>query len=112
MSWNPAAWQLEKGGLERPGEVWVLQGVALAELRRFDEAIDAFESAKRVAAIRRYPPKFAKAWIGYVKDRTGDSSADLTSSSVTPCRPPVLLLIAARPPSPLLHTIGKSRCLP
>lgn len=64
---------LEKGGLENPGEVWILQGVALAELRRFDEAIDAFESAKRDGSdnIRRN----ANAWIGYVRDRTGDTSS-------------------------------------
>lgn len=64
---------LEKGGLENPGEVWILQGVALAELRRFNEAIEAFESAKRDGAdnIRRN----ANAWIGYVRDRTGDTSS-------------------------------------
>ena len=60
---------VEKGGLERPGEVWVLQGVALAELGRFDEAIEAFENAKRVGTdnIRRN----SNAWIDYVKDRSG-----------------------------------------
>ena len=64
---------LDKGGLENPGEVWILQGVALAELRRFDEAIEAFESAKREGSenIRRN----ANAWIGYVRDRTGDGSS-------------------------------------
>ena len=64
---------LEKGGLENPGEVWILQGVALAELRRFDEALEAFESAKRDGSdnIRRN----ANAWIGYVRDRTGDTSS-------------------------------------
>ena len=62
---------LEKGGLERPGDVWVLQGVALAELRRFDEAIAAFESAKRDGSdsVRRN----ANAWIGYVRDRAGQT---------------------------------------
>ncbi len=62
---------LEKGGLENPGEVWILQGVALAELRRFEESIEAFESAKRDGSdnIRRN----ANAWIGYVRDRTGAS---------------------------------------
>ena len=63
---------LEKGGLERPGEVWILQGVALAELRRFQEALEAFESAKRIGNdnIRRN----ANAWISYVQDRIGNSS--------------------------------------
>ena len=70
---NSCARALEKGGLENPGEVWILQGVALAELRRFDEAIEAFESAKRDGSdnIRRN----ANAWIGYVRDRTGDTSS-------------------------------------
>ncbi|MDE0245473.1 MAG: hypothetical protein OXJ63_00770 [Gammaproteobacteria bacterium] len=70
---NSCARALEKGGLENPGEVWILQGVALAELRRFDEAIEAFESAKRDGSdnIRRN----ANAWIGYVRDRTGDASS-------------------------------------
>lgn len=64
---------LEKGGLSSPGEVWILQGVALAELQRFDEAIDAFESAKRDGPdnLRRN----ANAWIGYVQDRTGNTSS-------------------------------------
>lgn len=63
---------LDKGGLKRPGEVWVLLGVALAELRRFDEAIESFESAKKSGNenIRRN----CNAWIAYVKDRRGDSS--------------------------------------
>ena len=62
---------LDKGGLKRPDEVWVLLGVALAELRRFDEAIESFESAKKSGDenIRRN----CKAWIAYVKDRRGDS---------------------------------------
>ncbi|MCY3942115.1 MAG: tetratricopeptide repeat protein [Gammaproteobacteria bacterium] len=70
---NSCTRALEKGGLENPGEVWILQGVALAELRRFDEAIEAFESAKRDGSdnIRRN----ANAWIGYVRDRTGDTSS-------------------------------------
>ncbi|MCY3987916.1 MAG: hypothetical protein OXF94_04865 [Gammaproteobacteria bacterium] len=70
---NSCTRALEKGGLENPGEVWILQGVALAELRRFEEAIEAFESAKRDGSdnIRRN----ANAWIGYVRDRTGDTSS-------------------------------------
>ena len=60
---------LEKGGLKRPDEVWILLGVALAELRRFEDAMDAFENAKRTGNdnIRRN----ANAWINYVKDRAG-----------------------------------------
>lgn len=63
---------IEKGGLERPGDVWVLKGVALAELRRFDDAMEAFQSAKRDGNdnIRRN----ANAWISYVRDRAGGAS--------------------------------------
>ena len=62
---------LDKGGLENPGEVWLLQGVAHAELEQFDLAIDAFENAKRSGTdnIRRD----ANSWIGYVEERKGPS---------------------------------------
>lgn len=59
---------LDKGGLEYPGEVWLLQGVALAELGRYDQAIEAFESAKRSGEDR--VRRDANAWIGYVKERS------------------------------------------
>ncbi len=57
---------LAKGGLERPGEAWVLRGTALAELARPAEAVQAFENARREGseATRRN----AAAWIAYVKD--------------------------------------------
>lgn len=57
---------LEKGGLERPGEAWMLRGVALAELARYRQALAAFQSAAREGddAARRN----AAAWIAYVRD--------------------------------------------
>ena len=63
---------MEKGGLEKPGEVWLLQGVALAELGRFDQAIAAFESAMQSGSdnVRRN----ASTWIGYVEERSPGSS--------------------------------------
>jgi len=63
---------LAKGGLERPGEVWLLKGIALAELGRFGKAIDAFENAKRSPKdnVRRD----ANAWIGYARERSRGSS--------------------------------------
>ena len=63
---------LEKGGLEEPGKVWLLQGVALAELGRFDRAIGAFENAKRSGSdkVRRD----ASTWIGYFQERSRESS--------------------------------------
>ncbi len=60
---------LGKGGLERPGDAWMLHGVALAELERYDEALHAFASAQRegTEATRRN----AASWIAYVHDRAG-----------------------------------------
>ena len=60
---------IEKGGLERPGDAWILRGVALAELERFGEAIAAFEGAGREGdqATRRN----ADSWVAYVRDRSG-----------------------------------------
>lgn len=63
---------LEKGGLENPGDVWLLRGVALAELRLFDEALDAFENAKSAGDER--VERDANAWIGYVEERNQGSS--------------------------------------
>ena len=64
---DAAADALAKGGLERPGEAWVLRGTALAELERPGEAVEAFENAKREGsqATRRA----AAAWIVYMEDR-------------------------------------------
>ena len=63
---------LEKGDLESPGDVWLLQGVALTELKLFDKALDAFENAMQVGdeSIQRD----ANAWIGYVEERDRESS--------------------------------------
>ena len=63
---------LEKGGLKHPGQVWLLQGVALAELGRFEMAIDAFEGAKRHG--NDTVSHDANAWIGYVDERRRDSN--------------------------------------
>ena len=62
---------MEKGGLAKPGEVWLLQGVALAELGKFDQAIAAFENAKTSGndSVRRN----ASTWIGYVHERSPSS---------------------------------------
>ena len=53
----------------------MIRQVAMLHLREGadGEAIEAFESAKRDGSdnIRRN----ANAWIGYVRDRTGDSSS-------------------------------------
>lgn len=63
---------LATGGLENPGEVWLLKGVALVELRQFSNAIDAFENAKRSKndSIRGS----AATWLDYVRERSQGSS--------------------------------------
>ena len=63
---------LAKGGLARPGEAWVLRGVALAELARFPAALEAFEGALREGpeATRRN----AAAWMRYVRLRAAEAT--------------------------------------
>jgi len=63
---------LEMGGLERPGEAWMLSGIALAELERFDESMNAFEGARREGSedVREN----AAVWISYVRDRSSAPS--------------------------------------
>ena len=63
---DAAAKALAKGGLARPGEAWVLRGVALAELARFGDALDAFEQAAREG--RETSRRNAAAWIAYVRE--------------------------------------------
>ena len=60
---------LEKGALERPGDAWILRGVALTELERFDEAINAFEVAAREG--NETTRRNANSWVAYVRDRSG-----------------------------------------
>lgn len=57
---------LERGGLKRPGEAYVLMGMAHSELGEFDRAIAAFEQAKKHGDDAR---RNATAWIDYVNDR-------------------------------------------
>lgn len=60
---------IEKGGLDQPAVAWILRGVALAELGRFEEAIQAFEGAGREGDPET--ERNANAWITYVRDRSG-----------------------------------------
>lgn len=62
---------LAKGGLARPGEAWVLRGVALAELARFDDALQAFERAAQEG--RETSRRNAAAWIAYVRERAAQA---------------------------------------
>ena len=63
---------LDRGSLSRPGEVWLLQGVALTELGHFNNAIEAFQNAKRSGDDRVH--RDANEWIGYVRERIHGSS--------------------------------------
>ena len=63
---------LAYGDLENRGEIWLLKGIALAELDLFSEAIDALQNANQSDNdnIRRS----ANAWIDYIKERNQESS--------------------------------------
>lgn len=63
---SSATQALERGGLKRPGEAYVLMGMAHSELREFDRAIASFEQAKKHGEDAR---RNAAAWIDYVNDR-------------------------------------------
>ena len=57
---------LERGGLEQISDVWLLKGMAHAELEQYDSALAAFEEAGRVDDAAR---RNAAAWVEYVRDR-------------------------------------------
>jgi tetratricopeptide (TPR) repeat protein len=57
---------LEKGGLEEGGDVYMLKGMAHAELGQYDAALEAFEEAKSFDEGTR---RNADAWIAFVRDR-------------------------------------------
>lgn len=63
---SSATQALQRGGLKRPGEAYVLMGMAHSELREFDRSIAAFEQAKKHGEDAR---RNAAAWIEYVNDR-------------------------------------------
>ena len=54
---------LDKGGLKKPGDAWLLMGNALAESHHYKEALNAFNKAADFADSR----KRAVQWIKYVK---------------------------------------------
>jgi len=58
---------LERGGLESAGDVYVLKGMAHAELGEYDTALAAFEEARDFDDTAR---RNAEAWIAYVRDRS------------------------------------------
>ncbi len=78
----PAAEQaIARGGLKKPGDPWILKGMAEAELGRFRDAIDSLTEAKKFGGnISRQ----AEGWIQFVNDRMqikGNASASATAAS-------------------------------
>jgi len=57
---------LEKGGLEKGGDAYMLKGMAHAELGQYDAALEAFEEAKSFDEVTR---RNADAWTAFVRDR-------------------------------------------
>lgn len=63
---DAATQALAKGGLAETGSTLILQGMALAELGQFNDALAAFAEARRHEESAR---RNADAWIEYVRDR-------------------------------------------
>jgi tetratricopeptide (TPR) repeat protein len=63
---DAATQALAKGGLAETGSTLILQGMALAELGQFNDALAAFTEARRHEEAAR---RNADAWIEYVRDR-------------------------------------------
>lgn len=57
---------IAKGGLKDPGSVYLLKGMAYAELGRLDDALDVLSDARKFDGDSR---RNVDAWISYVKDR-------------------------------------------
>jgi tetratricopeptide (TPR) repeat protein len=57
---------IEKGGLKDPATVYLLKGMAYAELGEYDDALAVFAEARRFGGAQG---RNVDAWIGYVKDR-------------------------------------------
>ena len=57
---------IDKGGLDDPASVYLLKGMAYAELDRFDDALDVLADARRLGESSR---RNVDAWISYVRDR-------------------------------------------
>jgi len=66
---DAAAMALQDQELKNPGDVYILRGMAHAELGEYEEAIDSFAQAIEVGTDGN--KKNAEAWIEYVSDRRG-----------------------------------------
>lgn len=63
---------LDKGGLKKPGSMYLMKGIALAELDRFQAAINALRQAQKYDKSSRQQ---ATGWIEFVRDRMASRSA-------------------------------------
>lgn len=63
---DAAAQAIDKGNLKKPGGAYLLMGMAYAELREFQKALNALEQAKTFDENSR---RQAEGWIDYVNDR-------------------------------------------
>ena len=60
---------LETGTIDKPGDIYILLGMAYTELEKYEQAIDSFKKVLEVGVERN--KKNAEAWIEYVSDRLG-----------------------------------------
>ena len=60
---------LNTGNLEKPGDIYILKGMAQTELEEYDQAINSFEKAVELGTDGN--KRNAEAWIEYVTDRKG-----------------------------------------
>ncbi len=60
---------LNTGNLEKPGDIYILKGMAQTELEEYDQAISSFEKAVELGTDGN--KRNAEAWIEYVTDRKG-----------------------------------------
>ena len=64
-----ASQALNTGNLEKPGDIYILMGMAQTELKEYDQAINSFEKAAELGTDGN--KRNAEAWIEYVTDRQG-----------------------------------------
>ena len=60
---------LNTGNLEKPGDIYILKGMAQTELEEYDQAINSFEKSIELGTDGN--KRNAEAWIEYVSDRKG-----------------------------------------
>ena len=60
---------LNTGNLGKPGDIYILKGMAQTELEEYDQAIKSFEKAVELGTDGN--KRNAEAWIEYVTDRKG-----------------------------------------